>query len=147
FFNDTATTEIYTLSLHDALPIFTSDHGESFGDADLITHMFHDRGDFESTHHVPLLMLLPRGMQPSSKIVDRRVSIAEIAPTIYDFARLNWSAFQKEHPQYARSLFPLLLGSPPRYAAKVLVPKREKQDQSEAEQERAKALKALGYIH
>src|SRR2546430_16825487 len=29
FFNDTATTEIYTLSLHDALPIFTavSRHG------------------------------------------------------------------------------------------------------------------------
>src|SRR2546427_12740610 len=26
FFNDTATTEIYTLSLHDALPIFGSDH-------------------------------------------------------------------------------------------------------------------------
>src|SRR5260221_10087542 len=25
FFNDTATTEIYTLSLHDALPIFVSD--------------------------------------------------------------------------------------------------------------------------
>src|SRR2546426_10286021 len=25
FFNDTATTEIYTLSLHDALPIFRSD--------------------------------------------------------------------------------------------------------------------------
>src|SRR3712207_7627539 len=29
FFNDTATTEIYTLSLHDALPI--SSHGESTG--------------------------------------------------------------------------------------------------------------------
>src|SRR5436305_15320392 len=28
FFNDTATTEIYTLSLHDALPIFTRDHRE-----------------------------------------------------------------------------------------------------------------------
>ena len=27
FFNDTATTEIYTLSLHDALPIWTSDYG------------------------------------------------------------------------------------------------------------------------
>src|SRR5436309_8466780 len=27
FFNDTATTEIYTLSLHDALPIFEA-HGE-----------------------------------------------------------------------------------------------------------------------
>src|SRR5437016_12295253 len=30
FFNDTATTEIYTLSLHDALPIYVSRH-----DADL----------------------------------------------------------------------------------------------------------------
>src|SRR3712207_3670636 len=29
FFNDTATTEIYTLSLHDALPIFS--HGLCFG--------------------------------------------------------------------------------------------------------------------
>src|SRR3712207_7741692 len=28
FFNDTATTEIYTLSLHDALPIFPSPHGD-----------------------------------------------------------------------------------------------------------------------
>src|SRR5256885_9504389 len=26
FFNDTATTEIYTLSLHDALPIYARDH-------------------------------------------------------------------------------------------------------------------------
>src|SRR3712207_7267853 len=37
FFNDTATTEIYTLSLHDALPIFGLAHrsrvsqGEGFG--------------------------------------------------------------------------------------------------------------------
>src|SRR5580658_8286970 len=32
FFNDTATTEIYTLSLHDALPILPvqSSHGRSF---------------------------------------------------------------------------------------------------------------------
>src|SRR3712207_8436670 len=28
FFNDTATTEIYTLSLHDALPIFRVHHAE-----------------------------------------------------------------------------------------------------------------------
>src|SRR3712207_8547445 len=30
FFNDTATTEIYTLSLHDALPIFLAT-GDNFG--------------------------------------------------------------------------------------------------------------------
>src|SRR5436190_12223256 len=31
FFNDTATTEIYTLSLHDALPIFEYDRLSSLG--------------------------------------------------------------------------------------------------------------------
>src|SRR5947208_15458428 len=31
FFNDTATTEIYTLSLHDALPIFTGSWSDQVG--------------------------------------------------------------------------------------------------------------------
>src|SRR2546430_12101817 len=31
FFNDTATTEIYTLSLHDALPILPHGHGRRTG--------------------------------------------------------------------------------------------------------------------
>src|SRR5256885_16143379 len=31
FFNDTATTEIYTLSLHDALPIFGDGRGPRWG--------------------------------------------------------------------------------------------------------------------
>src|SRR2546426_7613045 len=31
FFNDTATTEIYTLSLHDALPILNDPRGEAHG--------------------------------------------------------------------------------------------------------------------
>src|SRR2546430_9929739 len=30
FFNDTATTEIYTLSLHDALPIYGAHHKDAF---------------------------------------------------------------------------------------------------------------------
>src|SRR2546430_17714583 len=33
FFNDTATTEIYTLSLHDALPISRSSTGTDFPDS------------------------------------------------------------------------------------------------------------------
>src|SRR5208282_3593193 len=40
FFNDTATTEIYTLSLHDALPISISRY---FPSADLIVHFSYDR--------------------------------------------------------------------------------------------------------
>src|SRR2546427_11462536 len=38
FFNDTATTEIYTLSLHDALPILAID--KSGGGTDLVTATF-----------------------------------------------------------------------------------------------------------
>src|SRR5438309_9213586 len=34
FFNDTATTEIYTLSLHDALPIYKEVPGMSLRDSD-----------------------------------------------------------------------------------------------------------------
>src|SRR3712207_9200002 len=41
FFNDTATTEIYTLSLHDALPIFERTRRESFlfKFADYVDHL------------------------------------------------------------------------------------------------------------
>ena len=37
FFNDTATTEIYTLSLHDALPIYVKDFLKSTGIKDCPT--------------------------------------------------------------------------------------------------------------
>src|SRR5438477_2190920 len=40
FFNDTATTEIYTLSLHDALPISISDPDNSFS----LKHFCAERG-------------------------------------------------------------------------------------------------------
>src|SRR2546426_6325475 len=40
FFNDTATTEIYTLSLHDALPI-SADRGTAFKDEERFVGAFH----------------------------------------------------------------------------------------------------------
>src|SRR2546430_7434177 len=52
FFNDTATTEIYTLSLHDALPISSS--GNLI--ADPVTHQVADL--FNVTYETMLLMLL-----------------------------------------------------------------------------------------
>src|ERR1043166_9483946 len=46
FFNDTATTEIYTLSLHDALPIFTRElHGDVTGQR-AAGEFATDRGEF-----------------------------------------------------------------------------------------------------
>src|SRR2546427_3198861 len=43
FFNDTATTEIYTLSLHDALPILAGHEvGETPGIGDALEHLSND---------------------------------------------------------------------------------------------------------
>src|SRR2546430_12493092 len=52
FFNDTATTEIYTLSLHDALPIFRGRHGvkTSYQIVTILpTEPSHSSGDRKST--------------------------------------------------------------------------------------------------
>src|SRR2546426_9042279 len=43
FFNDTATTEIYTLSLHDALPILFSSTSEIYGRNTVVP--FHEDSD------------------------------------------------------------------------------------------------------
>src|SRR5437868_11776793 len=49
FFNDTATTEIYTLSLHDALPILGSSTLASAAGGNLHVTSPHDRRDRKST--------------------------------------------------------------------------------------------------
>src|SRR5689334_23773728 len=50
FFNDTATTEIYTLSLHDALPIFVEDAVEGDGEVRQQQEPLHRR--LVDTRHV-----------------------------------------------------------------------------------------------
>src|SRR5260370_18848341 len=50
FFNDTATTEIYTLSLHDALPIYQDDHGEDKGGQEQAERHPGDPGADEDPH-------------------------------------------------------------------------------------------------
>src|SRR5438067_9296499 len=52
FFNDTATTEIYTLSLHDALPIFNLlARANRELDADFDLDAFEHRADYEIEEH------------------------------------------------------------------------------------------------
>src|SRR3712207_6937441 len=62
FFNDTATTEIYTLSLHDALPILRE---QAAGD-DVILHLLH--------HYAPLWLagILGAGIMAAVMASDSR---------------------------------------------------------------------------
>jgi len=125
--------------LDNTIVIITSDHGESFGEADLITHNFHDRGDYESTHHVPLIIVLPQAT--TGRKIDAQVSIAQIAPTIYDFARIDWTAFRQEHANYAP---PLFTASQPGLTRLSLPEPRP--NSQESTREREKMLRSLGYI-
>src|SRR3712207_7391689 len=52
FFNDTATTEIYTLSLHDALPIYRSNGGG--GEAQSEQHRIHQMSIFTMRVIIPI---------------------------------------------------------------------------------------------
>src|SRR3712207_9525553 len=89
FFNDTATTEIYTLSLHDALPIFRSarhgsgpvlrkslsaggQHPRSHGDPCL-------RGDsLENLPHVSILMQQWRSEEHTSELQSRQYLVCRL---------------------------------------------------------------------
>src|SRR3712207_8495645 len=54
FFNDTATTEIYTLSLHDALPIYLVMHGSSSVPQELQDIINQYGGQMKPTWGVPV---------------------------------------------------------------------------------------------
>src|SRR2546429_6639464 len=60
FFNDTATTEIYTLSLHDALPIFQADRALAGDDQGVVVRR-HERGATLARQGHTVLQTLLRG--------------------------------------------------------------------------------------
>lgn len=132
--------------LDDTIVIITSDHGEAFGEGGYVTHMLRDKGDDEATHHVPLIVILPPRFAKSAATIDRRLSIANLAPTIYDLAGLDSGAFAQRYEGWARSLVPLFTTVPPR-VARAVPPERSAQDLGEAERERRKAMQSLGYVH
>src|SRR3712207_7081797 len=62
FYNDTATTEIYTLSLHDALPIFADQHSDAVlahlarsvaEDLMVVLEFDAEHGVGQQLHHLP----------------------------------------------------------------------------------------------
>src|SRR5256885_15957122 len=61
FFNDTATTEIYTLSLHDALPILTMNRSENLNaiNLEMLDEML--RAIFSCTNNREVRVIILRG--------------------------------------------------------------------------------------
>jgi arylsulfatase A-like enzyme len=87
------------------LVVFTSDHGEEFGD-----HGWkgHDETLYEEVLHVPLI-LRARGLVPAGLRVPRQVSLVDLAPTL-----LELLGVARPRDMHGRSLVPYL--SQPRRA-------------------------------
>src|SRR5258708_17926643 len=96
FFNDTATTEIYTLSLHDALPIsfaFGFDSTRAPGRSAFVAHAHGDlngngvTSTFRSEEHTSEL-------QSPDHLVCRLLLEKKKVPSVYAYTRQGPTAFQ-----------------------------------------------------
>jgi arylsulfatase A-like enzyme len=137
--------------LRNTIVIITSDHGESLGEDQLITHTFYDKGDREVTHHVPLLIVFPPCYRLPATNISTICTIADIAPTIYEILGIDPKplAALTRPGNFGRSLMPLLSVPRPRASAtaatdawRVITEEARKKQDEEA----VKRLKALGYI-
>src|SRR5260221_10282926 len=86
FFNDTATTEIYTLSLHDALPILTKSKGAtSISSAPMVSTWARTRirseehtSELQSLRHLVCRLLLEKKNQRSADLGTIHDPLAEL---------------------------------------------------------------------
>lgn len=92
-------------ALDDTLVVVTSGHGEAFMEHG---HVYHDVSVYDEVTRVPLLFLLPEGLEIAPGRSDARVSLVDLYPTLLDLFRL-------ERPEglEGRSLVPLMRGAAP----------------------------------
>jgi arylsulfatase A-like enzyme len=138
--------------LDSTVVIITADHGESLGEDHLISHSFNNMGERESTLHVPLLVVFPRSFGYTPKTVKTPVTVASIAPTIYDIVGVDWEGITKMTlpTNIGRSLIAELGDRRPVYRVTAVVPKATRTTPDERERtssEAEKRLRSLGYIH
>src|SRR6266851_10260973 len=83
FFNDTATTEIYTLSLHDALPIFGSNcsrgHVPSWSSRSMASWRSEEHtSELQSHHDLVCRLLLEKKKENTTQITTQHINDAPV---------------------------------------------------------------------
>lgn len=100
--------------LSSTVVVVASPMGLAFGEGNLITGGFNTFELVEVFRRVPLLMLLPSCYGAAPRRVDEPVSLADVAPTLYDLAGIEaatlWRGARRAH---GRSLARLLPGFRP----------------------------------
>lgn len=137
--------------LDSTIVVITSDHGEAFGERDMITHSFGNKGDREATHRIPLLFILPPSYRAGGVAPQVETSGADVAPTLYDLAGIDWSAVSHQAlpGNYGKSLVPYF-GATIRtaYSTQLAVdkPNVTPEEIAKSRSEAEKRLRSLGYI-
>src|SRR5476649_749805 len=125
FFNDTATTEIYTLSLHDALPILLDgerpallfhfgDHQPSFDRSEEHT------SELQSHSDLVCRLLLEKKKKNNTITTDNETKSKITQPNSFDVLDIEYFALKKLIPSGnilaldARKIFFLMIRRPPR---------------------------------
>ena len=131
--------------------IITSDHGEAFGEQDLIGHWFQNRGDREATNRIPLVIVFPAVYRLGGRSVSAPVVGSDIAPTVYDLAGLDWSNLPRQaYPgNFGKSLLPLLGGTMTtgeRRSIDVGPSSVTELERARARKESEERLRSLGYM-
>src|SRR5256885_4478605 len=93
FFNDTATTEIYTLSLHDALPISVPEAGDDFVEDEQGTMPIAQRAERSEEHTSEL-------QSPCNLVcrllLEKKKEVGTVAAAAYQFCRRD--PLREAHP-------------------------------------------------
>ena len=131
--------------------VITADHGEAFGERDMLTHSFGNKGDREATHRIPLLFILPPSYGAAGVAPQVETSGADVAPTLYDLAGIDWSAVSHQAlpGNYGKSLVPYFgAGIRTAYSTQLAVdkPNVTPEEMAKSRSEAEKRLRSLGYI-
>jgi arylsulfatase A-like enzyme len=138
--------------LDSTIVVITADHGEAFGEQEMLTHSFDNKGDREATHRVPLLFILPPAYGVSGVQPQVETSGADVAPTLYELAGVDWSpvSHQALPGNYGKSLVAWFGGTiRTAYGASASVDGRAAvtpEEMSKSRSEAEKRLRSLGYI-
>ncbi len=137
--------------LDSTVVVLTSDHGESFGEDDLVTHSFNNGGDREATNRVNLLFVFPPCYGRSGIQVQQYCTIADVVPTLYDLLGIDPTPLRRKTVpgNFGRSLLPLMSVVPapqPTVAAKADAPPVPPEERKRQDDEALKRFRALGYL-
>jgi arylsulfatase A-like enzyme len=116
---DSHVTEIFDFleskgDLENTLVIVTSDHGMPFPRA--------KSDEYDYSNHIPLAIMWGKNVKNTGDVVDKYISLIDIAPTIFEAIGLKWEE-SGMHDTPGTSLLPFLTGENKKFRDYVLIGK------------------------